>query len=193
MSTVHATPQPGGTGLTRCCAALVFDLPRTDRLSNDSTLVTCYAVERWCSACWGRGIDDDSTDGLCDDCAGWGHYDAVGNIWRDPPLCSPMSNCVGCEEERKFRRWTCPVLPFGEQVAIAVGNRLRIANGQFDAAMERLQPSTVLGELMQSLDDLEAYGQPYPTFAFERMMHAMRVIADVRHPHVIFPRVGSGS
>lgn len=51
--------------------------------------------------------------------------------------------------------WRAPVLPAAEQVAIAVGNQLRIANARFDAAAQRLKPKTLFQQLMQDLDDLE--------------------------------------
>jgi hypothetical protein len=37
---VHACP-PDGSGLTPCCGRTPFELPRTDRMSADPTLVTC--------------------------------------------------------------------------------------------------------------------------------------------------------
>lgn len=44
METVHASPLPGH-GLTPCCKRTVFELPRTDRLTNDVTKVTCYSLK----------------------------------------------------------------------------------------------------------------------------------------------------
>jgi len=38
--TVHACP-PEGKGFTPCCGRTPFDLPRTDRMTLDSSLVTC--------------------------------------------------------------------------------------------------------------------------------------------------------
>jgi hypothetical protein len=40
--TVHACP-PDGAGVTPCCGRTPFELPRTDRMSTDSALVTCRA------------------------------------------------------------------------------------------------------------------------------------------------------
>jgi hypothetical protein len=37
---VHACP-PDGSGITPCCGRTPFELPRTDRMSADPTLVTC--------------------------------------------------------------------------------------------------------------------------------------------------------
>lgn len=39
-SVVHATPPPS-SGLTPCCRRPPFELPRTDRMTNDGAAVTC--------------------------------------------------------------------------------------------------------------------------------------------------------
>jgi len=39
LSLTHLAP--AGTGLTRCCNHLVWNLKRTDRLTTDVALVTC--------------------------------------------------------------------------------------------------------------------------------------------------------
>lgn len=49
-------------------------------------------------------------------------------------------------------------LPPGDQVAIAVGNQLRIANARFDAATDRLKPKSVFQQIMQDLDAMDAWG-----------------------------------
>lgn len=41
-SVVHLCPSVG-SGLTQCCGVTPFELPRTDKLTRDSTLVTCRA------------------------------------------------------------------------------------------------------------------------------------------------------
>lgn len=38
--TTHACP-PDGSGLTPCCGRTPFELPRTDRITNDPEHVTC--------------------------------------------------------------------------------------------------------------------------------------------------------
>ncbi len=45
-SIVHAEP-PDGSGLTRCCGRTPFELPRTDRMTDGITSVTCSAVGPW--------------------------------------------------------------------------------------------------------------------------------------------------
>ncbi|WP_060887647.1 hypothetical protein [Streptomyces caniscabiei] len=42
--TVHGCP-PDGSGVTPCCGRTPFELPRTDRMSTDSTVATCRADE----------------------------------------------------------------------------------------------------------------------------------------------------
>lgn len=61
---------------------------------------------------------------------------------------------VSCHPGSPGFVWRAPVLPASEQVAIAVGNQLRLANARFDAAMLRLQPKTLFQQLIQDLDDL---------------------------------------
>ena len=44
-SVVHMSPE-GDAGTTDCCDRTVFQLPRTDRMTNDRALVTCnYLLE----------------------------------------------------------------------------------------------------------------------------------------------------
>ena len=42
----HQCP-PDGSGITPCCGETPFDLPRTDRMTLDPSLVTCHG----CLAC----------------------------------------------------------------------------------------------------------------------------------------------
>lgn len=44
IETVHACP-PDGSGLTPCCGENPFDLPRTDRITEDRAQVTCEGAE----------------------------------------------------------------------------------------------------------------------------------------------------
>lgn len=44
-----------------------------------------------------------------------------------------------------------------EEVAIAVGNQLRLANAAFDRAIRRVHPKTLFEMLMQDLDDLDSF------------------------------------
>ncbi|WP_329131499.1 hypothetical protein OG552_10360 [Streptomyces sp. NBC_01476] len=43
--TVHACP-PGGSSLTPCCHRPPFELPRTDRMTQDPDAVTCTSPWR---------------------------------------------------------------------------------------------------------------------------------------------------
>lgn len=42
---IHHCP-PDGTYTTPCCGETPFDLPRTDRITADPSLVTCAAAEQ---------------------------------------------------------------------------------------------------------------------------------------------------
>lgn len=42
-SVIHRTPFPGGSGMTPCCDRSPFELPFTDRMSNDDMQCTCTA------------------------------------------------------------------------------------------------------------------------------------------------------
>jgi hypothetical protein len=42
---IHLCP-PDGMIFTPCCGETPFDLPRTDRMTLDPSLVTCYAEEQ---------------------------------------------------------------------------------------------------------------------------------------------------
>lgn len=44
IEVVHQCP-PEGSGVTPCCGRTPFELPRTDRMSIDTKVVTCHALD----------------------------------------------------------------------------------------------------------------------------------------------------
>lgn len=56
----HLCP-PDGTQVTPCCDQTPFDLPRTDRITEDPSLVTCRATETEATESKGEQVSDDPT------------------------------------------------------------------------------------------------------------------------------------
>lgn len=67
--------------------------------------------------------------------------------------------------------WRAPTLPASEQVAIAVGNQLRLANARFEIAIRRFGPQTIFQEMIAELDALVPEWEVAPSGAFRRRRH----------------------